>query len=312
MTIRHLSTRVSLALAATVVVTTLIVGTTIVVLESRRDEADVLETARATATGLSQLCQTSLEAALDGGWLTTGDLFDGTPVPIQGITTIDAGGTQEEKHFHKRYDWYTDRVWVKPFDAALSASPDFIFAICNDLDGYIPTSNTISMQPGRGPFRAKRWDETRTPLHLKAAKSLEPVLIQPYFRDGNWLWDVAVPIYVHGQHWGAARVGVSQTRIAERRLCLALELGGLLALAGTVVVLVGAWRTRRAVRPLVELTETARRISLGEELDATVPGVELADEVGDMARSVRRLQRSMQKAMDRLQRPETKSEADQT
>jgi len=299
---QRLSNQVTAVLAVVVLTSTAVVGSVIVWSESRRDEQDVLDTARAVAAGLSQLCGTTLEAGVDGGYLTTGDLFDGRLDLIPGANTVDGTGKLEEKHYHRGYDWYTDRVWVRPFDAALASSPDFMYTICNDADGYIPTSNSVSMQPpGKGPFRAKRWDELRTPMHLAAAHSLEPYLVQPYLREGRWAWDVSVPISVKGRHWGAARVGVSQDRISERRWRLALALAGMLLAAGALTIEVGRRVVRRATTPLSDLAATAHAVSVGEDKEEdAVPGLDRTDEVGQMSRSVRRLRISMRAAMRRI------------
>jgi len=66
--------------------------------------------------------------------------------------------------------------------------------------------------------------------------------------------DVSVPISVKGRHWGAARVGVSQDRISERRWRLALALAGMLLAAGALTIEVG----RRVVRRATTLSATWR------------------------------------------------------
>jgi len=64
---QRLSNQVHRGPRVVVLTSTAVVGSVIVWSESRRDEQDVLDTARAVAAGLSQLCGTTLEAGVDGG-----------------------------------------------------------------------------------------------------------------------------------------------------------------------------------------------------------------------------------------------------
>jgi len=254
---QRLSNQVTAVLAVVVLTSTAVVGSVIVWSESRRDEQDVLDTARAVAAGLSQLCGTTLEAGVDGGYLTTGDLFDGRLDLIPGANTVDGTGKLEEKHYHRGYDWYTDRVWVRPFDAALASSPDFMYTICNDADGYIQraTASRCSLQArvrsGEAVGRAAHADAPRRGAQPGA---LPRAAVPP---GGALAWDVSVRISVKGRHWGAARVGVSQDRISERRWRLALALAGMLLAAGALTIEVGRRVVRRATTPLSDLAATA-------------------------------------------------------
>jgi methyl-accepting chemotaxis protein len=79
----------------------------------------------------------------------------------------------------------------------------------------------------------------------------------------------------------------------------AITLGLILLLAaGALVALVAAVLSRRLVRPIVELTEKADRMSTGE-LDQPIDATR-RDEIGELARSLERLRKSMKSAMDRL------------
>ncbi|MFL5300718.1 MAG: cache domain-containing protein [Anaeromyxobacteraceae bacterium] len=75
---------------------------------------------------------------------------------------------------------------------------------------------------------------------------------------------------------------------------------GVLLLAGAMVLvaLVAAILSRRMVRPIVALTEAADRMSMGE-LDQPID-CRHVDELGDLARSLERVRKSMKSAMDRL------------
>jgi len=118
------------------------------------------------------------------------------------------------------------------------------------------------------------------------------VLVQQYPRDtGELAWDVAAPIFVHGQHWGAFRVGVSQDRITAQRNDLIMRLSVtfgalvLLAIAGMFLL------SRRMIRPLVALSTEMDRVSQSpdtSELAVKISVTDRDDEIGAMQRSVNR------------------------
>ncbi|MCX7840738.1 MAG: HAMP domain-containing protein [Anaerolineae bacterium] len=66
------------------------------------------------------------------------------------------------------------------------------------------------------------------------------------------------------------------------------------ALTSIVVILL----TRTFTRPIVQLTQVADRLSLGE-LDVPIP-IDRKDEIGELAEAIRRMQASIQVAMERL------------
>lgn len=73
----------------------------------------------------------------------------------------------------------------------------------------------------------------------------------------------------------------------------------LVALAATLVVAVGVtFLARSFTQPIVQLTQVADRISLGE-LDAKIE-IDRRDEIGELAESVSRMQASLQAAIERL------------
>lgn len=83
-----------------------------------------------------------------------------------------------------------------------------------DNNGYAAAHNSIYDKPLTGDYekdlignRSKRkFDD---PVGLACAKNTDPLLVQTYLRDtGNAMYDMSVPIYVDGKHWGGLRVGV--------------------------------------------------------------------------------------------------------
>jgi HAMP domain-containing protein len=206
--------------------------------------------------------------------------------------------------FHTKYDFYTDRT-VLGFQDQFLRNPEFVYAVGVDVNGYLPTHNSIFTRPLTGDSasdlngnRTKRkFDE---PVGLKAARNHEDVLTQLYQRDtGASMWDVSSPILVKGKHWGAFRVGVSIDEITQRKHSLIVQLGtmfGLLILvtAGAIFVMI-----KRSMRPLEALTATALDISTGEGLENPIKPA-TGDEVGKMAKALDRLRVSLRAAMERL------------
>lgn len=85
-----------------------------------------------------------------------------------------------------------------------------VYAVAVDNNGYLPTHNAIFSVSGGGinTDRTKRiFDD---PVGLVASQNKETYLLQEYKRDtGETMWDISVPIYVNGRHWGAFRIGFS-------------------------------------------------------------------------------------------------------
>ena len=296
---RKLSLRVSLALAlitipAMIAAAFLITGT-----EGRLSEQMTIESAKVGALTAARSYGMALDAGVDAGFFTIKDLIEPAYEPIKGF---DWGDNQR---FSTNYDAYCDRVMTVIQDKVLESSPDFVYAVGGDVNGYTPTHNTRFENVITGDrvkdlvaYRAKR--KFTTEMHQAAHRSLEPVLVQAYVRDtGDSIWDVSAPIFVKGQHFGAFRVGVARDSIAAHRRSLIIELGvvfGVLALVtvGCIFLIV-----RREIRPLEVLVATTDRLSTGEGYDKPIT-VASVDEIGQMSKSVNRLRASIASAMKRL------------
>ena len=115
--------------------------------------------------------------------------------------------------FTTDYDKLSDRDILPIEEGALAKSSALAFVVLVDRFGYLPTHNQRYSQPLTGNAaadlvnnRTKRIFNDRT--GLAAARSEAPFLIQRYQRDtGEAMIDLSVPVYVHGTHWGAVRIG---------------------------------------------------------------------------------------------------------
>lgn len=298
-TIREsLGIKITLKLAVLMIGLTAAAATAITVRQTQTMEDLTLEKARVAATIGARQYGDFFDNAIDGGQLTVADVFDRDYVEIKGY---DFGGKPK---YHTRYDAFTDRG-ILVFQDKFLDHRDFLFAVGVDENGYLPTHNTRFQKPVTGDAaqdlsgnRTKRkFDD---PVGIAAARNTEPSLVQVYQRDtGETMWDVSAPIFVKGKHWGGFRVAVSMQRISERMMAL---LGTLVAAFGlfAVVTLTAMYLVvRGAMKPVVALTEAARRIGVGEDLDTPIKSGEV-DEIGKLTRSIDRLRLSMKAAMARL------------
>ena len=295
----RVSVKISLTLAAVLVVLTAAAAYYITEHQSRQMEELTLEKARVCAAIGARQFGDVLDAMIDAGTLTVSDVFDRQYVEIKGYAW---GGKPK---YHTRYDSVIEPA-VLVFEDKFLEQEDFVFAVGVDENGYLPTHNTRFQKPLTGDVQ-KDLSGNRTkrlfndPVGLAAAKNLEPSLLQVYRRDtGETMWDVSSPVYVKGKHWGGFRVGVSMERIEARRRSLVVALFTMFSVfaavtIGTMFVVVG-----RAMRPVVALTAAADQISLGEALDTPIKASS-PDEIGRLTKSIDRLRASMKAALSRLE-----------
>jgi HAMP domain-containing protein len=294
---RSLSAKISLMLALLLVVLLAMAATVTTVRQTRQLEADTLEKARLTAAMAARQYGDLFDNAIDSGLATVADVFDRHYVEIKGY---DWGAHPK---YHTRYDTLTDRAALV-FQDRILEDPDFVYAVGADENGYVPTHNSNFQHRPEGVEKDLAGNRTKRlfndPLELKAVQSLEPSLVQVIKRDtGELMWDVAVPISVKGKHWGAFRLGVSMVRIEARKWAFATTLVALLGAFALVTIAIMFLVVRRAVKPVVALTQAAEQISLGEGLDQSVKSTAV-DELGQLANALERLRVSMKAAMGRL------------
>lgn len=236
-----------------------------------------------------------------------------TPAP--GVST-PATIRVEHKRYHTKFDGYTDTHGIQQVeDAILGSSSGFLYASGIDRRGYVPTPHKKYAQPPTGDVvhdravsRAKRKyedpeQEGESPEQLAAAGYMgDQTVVLDYHRDtGEAIWDVVAAIRVHGQHWGAFRVGVVRDQLDVRTADLVLALGRVLGFAVLLLSAAIFLAMRRAIRPLRELACTATLLSKthdGAELEKSIRATS-SDEVGQMARALERLRQSLRVAFRR-------------
>ena len=157
---------------------------------------------------LSEKCREEVikqfEALLSTGKLNMDQLFETFYIPIP--------DTYPQK-YNTQYDKYADEWIQKILDKYLTTDKRLLYVVIVDRNGYVPTHNTRYSRPLTGNKdidsannRGKRIFNDRT--GLAAARNMESFLLQQYNRDtGETVFDLSVPIFIRGKHWGAVRIG---------------------------------------------------------------------------------------------------------
>lgn len=306
---RSISSRIAFHIILVSLPLLIIAGTWVTYISVTQQESEILQRGKSLAKSGAAVYGSILQRGVETKVLTWDDLAKPqyTLIEFSGITV-------EEPRYHSTFDWFTDRSGIQYIEDSITASdPMLLYAVGNDLTGYIPTAISKFSHPPTGDTkkdainaRSKRRFET--PMHKNAAawKGAEP-LVQEYHRDtGHVAWDIAYPIWIRNPttqetlHWGSFRVGVRQDKIAEVRDSIMIRL--ILGFAVFEVVLgsVMYLLTRHQLHPLKILADKVDAVSRGE--DGQIVGSQKGDanEIIMVASSIRRLQRSLHHAMSRL------------
>lgn len=311
---KSISTRLSVFVAAIVSLLLVGAGATLIVREVQVAEHERLREAQTVASTGAAAYGRILDDAIEAGHLTLDEVLSPRLEEIPFTVPV------ESKRYRSKLSDYTDSHGIQQIeDAIIGSCDDCLFAsgmmpvrIGSDTGCYVPTTNSRQDLPPSGDFardrlasRGKRiYDDA---VHIAAAAfaggTHATVLIQEYPRDtGQSAWDVAAPIFVHGQHWGGFRVGVSRDQITAQRsdtIVRLIALFGFLAILAAAAVL---WASRRMIKPLVDLTADVDRMSTTSSTRELGTKIECADkgEIGRMAVSVNRLRVSLHGAMNIL------------
>jgi methyl-accepting chemotaxis protein len=278
-----MSKKLSVKIVSVLIMVMIVIMTAFSVYFVRSRRANMEQELLSKGTILAQTGAKSMERilgeALANGQLTSEELFDEHYLPIPHT---------EPPKFSTKYDRFTDRA-VQALEDEFLKDDQIVFAVLVDRNGYLPTHNTKYSVPLTGDRekdkagnRSKRMFNDE--VGLAAARNQKPFLKQVYQRDtGEKMWDLSVPVYVGGKHWGGYRIGFSMEKTEQKAAQLRNQVAGsmflMLVISCSTILLV----VSRAVRPLLSLTAAAHRIT-GGNLDETIP-VESNDEIGALAQA---------------------------
>ena len=164
--------------------------------------ARVRELAEAGAARVGQV----LAQAVARQAISRQDLFARQYAPIPGV--------DPPKH-RTAFDALCDELLPDVQEPLAQAEPWIVFAISANPDGYVPTHNLRFSQPLTGDrARDLVGNRTKRIFSDRVGRSVgahtDPYRLQVYRRDtGQILFDLSVPVYVDGRHWGGSRVGYS-------------------------------------------------------------------------------------------------------
>src|SRR5262245_26655380 len=133
---RRLSLKVSIVLGVIAIPPMVAAAYLITARETAEIEELTIGSGKVAAMAGAKMYGAVLEAGIDSGALTVSDVFDPVYEEIKGF---DFGGNPR---FHTRYDFYTDRMVVGFQDRILASSPDFLYAVGGDMNGYTPTHDS--------------------------------------------------------------------------------------------------------------------------------------------------------------------------
>jgi len=162
--------------------------------------ARVLTLAREAAAAIGE----RLGLALAEAWIDEDALFSREYTPIPGV---------EPAKYETAFDALCDELLPPLQEPVANAHPWIVFAISANPDGYVPTHNDRYCQPLSGDrARDLVGNRTKRIFSDRVGRSVgahtDPYRLQVYRRDtGQIMFDLSVPVYVDGCHWGGFRVG---------------------------------------------------------------------------------------------------------
>ncbi len=236
------------------------------------------------------------EEAIDNGALTLSDVMDTNYEEIMAF---------DPPKYHTRYDRYTDKAFLSLQDELLKIS-DLLYAIAFDVNGYLPTHNTIFSKPITGDnkidLKGNRTKRIFTDaISVNCSKNKEPGFVQKYQRDtGEVIWDISSPIFVKGKHWGCFAVGFDLNQIHQNKRSLLFSLSAMILVILFVSMVSMFFLINNSLRPLSDFTRVASDLADGKMDEKIIWDTQ--DEIGKLADVLERLRTSLKAAMDRLSR----------
>ena len=293
------------ALLVVVLTPLLVIYSYISIRAQQQDLEDaLLDRAKAAAITQATFAGKSLEDAIDGGLLTTDKVFDQNYVKFFEFDPSKYPEIEDDPSiydkYHTAYDAYTDEHWQAMFDSYLTG-PDMLYAVVSDINGYVPTHNTVFSTGDGDPATDRTKRIFSDPIGLTAARNTEPTLQQIYLQSGTGatLWDISAPVYVNGKHWGGVRIGVqlaqNQERVQAATLRAVVSSSILLALILVFAWLIGNYITNPIER-LTKVSQEAASGNLNARID--IPG---RDEITTLAQAFNSMTAQIQEFIGSLE-----------
>jgi methyl-accepting chemotaxis protein len=244
----------------------------------------------------SQIMQFKIEMGVELDYFTVEEAFDTTYVEIV--------GTNPQKYNTDTDSYFDDNI--QGIEDSFLKDKAIVYAILVDKRGYCPTHNSIYDKPLTGNYevdlvgnRGKRFFDDE--VGIKAATNTKGFLKQIYKMDtGEKVWDLSMPVFFMGDHWGAFRIGYSVEDMNNEVRALIISL---IAIVIVLIVLLGIiifLSIHRAMKELVRITNLASLMAdgdLSQEIQATTN-----DEIGRLADVLERMRASLKLSIDQLKK----------
>lgn len=215
--------------------------------------------------------------AVRSGALTGAQIYDTDYKPIP--------NTYPQK-YRTAYDAYTD-IHFKSIQDAYLKDKLIVYAVAADINGYVPTHNTIYSQSGNDIHtnRTKRIFDDE--VGLAAVKNQDAYLLQEYRRDtGEIMWDISAPVYLEGRHWGAFRIGLSMEETYKQIAAIRNQIIGVGATLTIALVLLVLYISHRVTEPVMRLEQEVLRVARGDFTGSDLCRLDSSrDELGNLTRS---------------------------
>ncbi len=244
----------------------------------------------------------TLENIIDNGLFSLAQVFDYSLAPIDLPKYITEKYTDvSEKnlnavrkyHYSTTLDSYLDNAIVSIQDEFLADS-QIVYAVLIDVNGYVPTHNSIYNRPLTGNFINDRsWSRTKRiyndKIGLNAAQNAGQSYLQQIYKQdtGKVFWDISSPVFVKGKRWGAFRVGFSmqdtENAMAELRRKVVIMMAILLVVSVIFINRI----TESMMKPLDQLHQGVNKVAKGDLNFNQI--IKSNDEIGDLAKAFKKM-----------------------
>ncbi len=317
-----LSISISSCLAVSLVASLAIVGVAVDRLESEQIKQRLIAEGVTAAAAGAAAYEQILALGVTSKQLSAEELLRPNYIPIKWPGDIKV----TPPRYRVGWDTWTDASGIAQIQDAIKTAGAFSYASGMNLDGYVPTPHAAYNEPpvgdlpctdmataasaamgipekcGHDALHSRQKQKYLGQEQLQAARS-ETAGWLPYTRNtGQEAIDVFSPISVGGQHWGSFRVGVLLDEVDAHHRALTIGLLFLLGACSLALVAVLYVVTDWKLAPLTLLARQAADLSQTSDPDVLRTPITATskNEVGDMARSINLLRKSLQSAMSRI------------
>lgn len=292
----HLGLKISFSLLIIMIIITAVIGYYLIQRQAHLLKNEIIKKGETLATIGSQIMEVKLEMGVQLEYFTVEEAFDTTYTAIAGTDPVK---------YNTKTDSYFDQN-IQGIEDSFLKDPSIIYAILVDKKGYCPTHNSTFDKPLTGnrevdlvSNRGKRiFDD---PVGINAATNTKGFLKQDYTMDtGQIVWDLSMPVYFVGQHWGAFRIGYSKDDINTQIRLLSFYLAAILAVFIIIVSIIIFMQLNRSMGELRRITDLASHMADGNLTKEIQSGSK--DEIGKLADVLERMRVSLRLSMEELKK----------